>query len=159
MFNSLIFKLIASLLLPLVIGITAGVFTSQSLSDWYETLNKPSFNPPNWLFGPVWTVLYLLMGVSLFLVWKQDTSTERNLAIFVFMIQLLLNFAWSFFFFHFHAIGLALIEIIGLWISIVILLVLFYNIKPLAAYINMPYFLWVTFAAVLNAAYYWLNRS
>lgn len=156
---SQILKLIASILLPLALGAIAGMYTSQSIPDWYATLNRPSFNPPNWIFGPVWTTLYLLMGISLFLIWKQDAGKERNLAIFVFIIQQALNFGWSFIFFYFNRIGLALIEIVFLWISIVIMIRLFYKIKPWAAYINIPYLLWVTFAAILNASYYLLNRS
>jgi tryptophan-rich sensory protein len=153
----LIFRFIASVVLPLGLGAVAGMFTAQAVPEWYETLNRPSFNPPDWLFGPVWTALYILMGVSLFLIWKQEASRERNLAIMVFMIQLLLNSGWSIIFFHFNMIGLAFIEIIVLWIAIVITLVLFYRIKPLASYINIPYLLWVTFAAVLNGSYYILN--
>ena len=156
---SQILKLIASILLPLALGAIAGMFTSQSIPDWYATLNRPSFNPPNWIFGPVWTTLYLLMGISLFLIWKQDAGKERNLAIFVFIIQQALNFGWSFIFFYFNMIGLALIEIVFLWISIVIMIRLFYKIKPWAAFINIPYLLWVAFAAILNASYYLLNRS
>lgn len=155
--KSLIIKLIASIILPLGLGTIAGIFTAQSVPEWYETLNRPAFNPPNWIFGPVWTALYILMGVSLFLIWKQKVSKERNIAILVFMIQLLFNFGWSFIFFYFNMIGLAFIEIILLWISIVIMLVLFYKIKPLASYINMPYLIWVTFATVLNGSYYFLN--
>lgn len=154
-----IFKLIVSIILPLGLGAIAGIFTAQSVPEWYATLNRPSFNPPNWIFGPVWTTLYMLMGISLFLIWKQDVSKERNLAILVFMLQLLLNFGWSFIFFYFNMIGFALIEIILLGISIVIMLVLFYKIKPMASYINIPYLLWVTFATVLNGSYYFLNRS
>ena len=154
-----IFKLFASLTIPLGLGTLAGLFTAEAIPGWYETLNRPSFNPPNWLFGPVWSTLYLLMGISLFLIWKQSASKERNLAIIVFLLQQALNFGWSFIFFYFNMIGFALIEIILLWISIVIMLVLFYKIKPAAAYINIPYLLWVTFAALLNASYYFLNRS
>ena len=157
--KSQIFKLIASLTLPLGFGAIAGMFTAEAIPVWYSTLNKPSFNPPNWIFGPVWTTLYLLMGISLFLIWKRSVSKERNLAIFVFFVQLALNFGWSFIFFYFNMIGFALIEIILLWVSIVIMLVLFYKIKPIAAYINIPYLLWVTFATILNACYYFLNRS
>lgn len=152
-------KLIVSLVLPLGLGSIAGIFAAPSVPEWYATLNRPSFNPPVWIFGPVWTTLYFLMGISLFLIWKQDTSKERNLAILVFMFQLLFNFSWSFIFFYFNMIGFALIEIILLWISIVIMLVLFYKIKPIAAYINIPYLLWVTFATVLNGSYFLLNRS
>jgi len=151
-------KLVVSILLPIVVGAIAGMFTSAAVPEWYATLNRPSFNPPNWLFGPVWTTLYTLMGISLFLIWKQIAGKERNIAIFVFFLQLALNFCWSFIFFYFNMIGLALIEIIMLWISIVIMLVLFFKIKPIAAYINIPYLLWVTFATILNASYYFLNR-
>ena len=154
-----IFKLLASLTLPLGLGTIAGLYTAGAVPVWYETLNKPSFNPPNWVFGPVWTTLYILLGISLFLIWKQRAGKERNLAIFVFLLQQLLNFGWSFIFFYFNMIGFALIEIIFLWISIVSMLVLFYKIKPVAAYINIPYLIWVTFATMLNAAYYLLNRS
>lgn len=98
------------------------------------------------------------MGISLFLIWKQDASEQRNMAIVVFLIQLILNFAWSFIFFYFNMIGFALVEIVLLWISIVTMMFLFYKIKPAAAYINIPYLLWVSFATVLNASYYVLNR-
>lgn len=152
-----IIKLIVSIIVPLGLGSIAGIFTAQSVPEWYATLNRPSFNPPNWIFGPVWTMLYILMGISLFLIWKLEISKERNLAILVFMFQLLLNFGWSFIFFYFNMIGLALIEIILLWIFIVIMLVLFYKIKPIAAYINIPYLLWVSFTTVLNGSYYILN--
>ena len=155
--KSQILKLIVSLLLPLGLGALASLFTSEAVPEWYETLNRPSFNPPNWLFGPVWTILYILMGISLFLIWKQSANKERNLAIVVFLLQLALNFAWSFIFFSFNMIGFALIEIILLWISIIVMLVLFYRIKPMAAYINIPYLIWVTFATILNASFYLLN--
>jgi translocator protein len=154
-----ILKLIVSLALPLAVGGIAGIFTAQAVPEWYASLNRPSFGPPNWLFGPVWTVLYILMGISLFLVWKMEPSRERNLALIVFALQLLLNFGWSFLFFYFKMIGFALIEIIFLWIGIVVMLVVFYKIKPIAAYINLPYFFWVSFAAILNSAYYLMNKS
>ena len=153
----LLLKLIVSIALPLGVGAIAGMFTAQSVPEWYAALNRPSFNPPNWIFGPVWTTLYILMGISLFLVWKQGVSKERNRAILIFSLQLLLNFAWSFIFFYFHMIGFALVEIILLWVSIVIMLVFFYKVKPVASYINIPYLLWVTFATILNAGYYFLN--
>lgn len=154
-----VIKLIISLALPLGLGTVAGIFTAQSVPEWYANLNRPSFNPPNWIFGPVWTTLYIVMGISLFMIWKQEISKERNLAIFVFMLQLLLNFGWSFIFFYFKMIGFALIEIILLWITIVMMLFLLYRIQPMASFLNIPYLLWVTFATVLNGSYYFLNRS
>ena len=157
--KSNIIKLIISIIVPLGIGAIAGIFTSDAVPTWYETLNKPSFNPPNWIFGPVWTTLYFLMGISLFLIWKQPANKERTKAIQIFIIQLVLNFCWSFLFFYYNQIGLALVEIILLWLSIISMILLFYRIKPAAAYINIPYFLWVTFATLLNAAYYFLNRA
>ena len=153
-----IFKLVASLILTLGVGAIAGIFTSSAVTGWYATLHKPSFNPPDWLFGPVWTVLYIIMGISLFMIWNLEPSKERNIALLLFMVQLIVNFCWSFIFFHFKLIGPALIDIIILWISLVVMLILIYMIKPLAAYINIPYFLWVSFASVLNGAYYFLNR-
>jgi tryptophan-rich sensory protein len=150
-------KLCISVILPLAIGAIAGIFTAQAIPDWYASLIRPSFNPPNGIFGPVWTTLYLLMGISLFIIWKQPTSKKRNIAMTMFVIQLLLNFCWSFLFFYFKELGLALIEIIIMWIAILIMIISFHKVKPLAAYINIPYILWVSFATILNAAYYVLN--
>jgi len=150
-------KLILSLILPLSIGAFAGMFTSEAIPGWYATLNRPSFNPPNWLFGPVWTTLYLLMGISFYMIWKQEKSKERDLALLFFFIQLALNFAWSFIFFYFNKIGFAFAEIVLLWLSIVLMMIRFYKIKPITAYINIPYLLWVSFASMLNLSYYLLN--
>lgn len=152
-------KLIASLLLPLAVGGIAGIFTAEAIPGWYATLNKPSFSPPNWVFGPVWTTLYIAMGISFFMIWNMDAGKARNQAIGVFMVQLFLNFCWSFFFFHFKMIGIALFDIVALWIMIVVMISQFYRLKPLAAIINIPYLLWVSFATALNAAYFLLNRS
>lgn len=152
-----IIKLCVALILPLAVGSIAGIFTAQAIPEWYASLNRPSFNPPSGIFGPVWTTLYVLMGISLFLIWKQDPSAKRNSAMVIFFIQLLLNFCWTFLFFYFKEIGLALIEIIILWITILLMIISFYKVKPVAAYINIPYILWVSFATVLNAAYYLLN--
>jgi len=152
-------KLLASLLLPLGVGAIAGIFTSEAIPGWYASLNQPLFNPPNWIFGPVWTALYIIMGISLFLIWKLEAGKERNQAILIFIIQLILNFCWSFFFFYFKMIGLALADIVLLWVLIFIMLIRFFKLKPMAAYINIPYLLWVTFATVLNVAYFLLNRD
>jgi tryptophan-rich sensory protein len=158
MSNSNAFKLFISLALPLLLGAIAGMFTAEAIPGWYDLLNRPSFNPPNWIFGPVWITIYVLMGISFFLIWKQSESKKRSQAITIFLIQMGLNFAWSFIFFHFKIIGLALIEILFLWLSIILMLVKFYKINPIAAYLNLPYLLWVTFAVILNAGYYLLNK-
>jgi benzodiazapine receptor len=157
MTKSNIIKLILSLILPLSIGAFAGMFTSEAIPGWYATLNRPSFNPPNWIFGPVWTTLYILMGISFYMIWKQEKSKERDLALLFFFIQLALNFAWSFIFFYFNKIGFAFAEIVLLWLSIVLMMIRFYKIKPITAYINIPYLLWVSFASMLNLSYYLLN--
>jgi benzodiazapine receptor len=154
-----IIKLLVSLLLTLGVGTFSGIYTASAIPDWYASLNRPSFNPPNWVFGPVWTILYILLGITFFQIWNLAPSQERNLAITVFLIQLLFNFCWSFIFFYFRMIGLALIDIIILWCSIIIMLLLIYKIKPLAAYLNIPYLIWVTFALALNLAYYLLNKK
>ncbi len=135
------------------------MFTSAAIPTWYASLNQPSFNPPNWVFGPVWTALYTIMGISLFMVWNLESGKERNQALLIFMVQLFLNFCWSFFFFYFNMIGVALVDILLLWVMIVFMLVRFYKLKPLAAYINIPYLLWVSFATALNIAYFFLNSD
>lgn len=153
-----IFKLIVALALPLAVGLVASIFTRDSIENgWYDSLNQPSFNPPNTVFGPVWTVLYILMGISLYLVWKGLPGTKREMAIGIFALQLLLNFLWSLFFFYFRDIEIALFDIVGLWIAIVAMIISFYRIKPLAAWLNIPYLLWVSFATALNVSYYMLN--
>lgn len=157
MTSNTIIKLIISIAIPLAIGAVAGMFTASAVPEWFASLNRPSFAPPNWVFGPVWTTLYVIMGISMFLIWKMPASNERSVALLVYSVQLMLNFGWSFFFFYFKTLGIALIEIIILWISIAAMLLLFYKLKPMAAYINIPYFLWVTFASFLNGGFYKLN--
>lgn len=153
-----ILKLVISLTLPLAVGYIGSIFTGNSIDDgWYASLNQPSFNPPSSVFGPVWTVLYILMGISLYMVWKEVPGRKRENALGVFVLQLLLNFLWSLFFFYFKDIEIALLDIIALWISIVIMIWMFFRVKPLAGWLNVPYLLWVSFATALNIAYYILN--
>jgi translocator protein len=156
---SQIVKLLVSLLLPLAVGAVAGRFTASAIPGWYAQLNQPVFNPPNWIFAPVWTSLYLLMGISFFLVWRQAPSPQRQQAIRWFLLQLALNFAWSFLFFYFKQIGWAFVEIVLMLTAIVFTLRSFYKVSPMAAWLNLPYLLWVCFATVLNGAYWWLNRG
>lgn len=150
-------KAIVSIILPLVIGGTSGYLTAGSVNDWYLTLNKPSFNPPSWVFGPVWTTLYIVMGWSLYRIWRLPPASQRNKAIAVFFFQLTLNFFWSLIFFRWQSLGMALAEIVVLWISIVTMIRLFRKLDGIAGLINIPHLLWVSFATVLNAAYWVLN--
>jgi translocator protein len=150
-------KLVYSLLITLGVGAIAGFATASSINAWYAFLLKPAFNPPNWVFGPVWTMLYILMGISLYLVWRQAPSRHRYNALSLFFIQLFFNFCWSFIFFYFHHIGLALFDIILLWIFIVLTIIFFAKHHKTAAALLVPYLAWVSFAAILNAAIYRLN--
>ncbi|MGD9491916.1 MAG: TspO/MBR family protein [Bacteroidales bacterium] len=152
-----IFKFLTSLFVPLALGYIAGQYTSEAVPGWFAALNKPSYNPPGWVFGPVWTLLYILMGLSFFHIWIKPRIKERTIAKIFYLIQLALNFAWSFLFFYYHDIALALIDIIVLDIVVVIMLLKFYRLKPIAAYLNIPYLLWILFATALNAAFYFLN--
>lgn len=143
--------------LPLIIGSISGIATSGNINNWYATLNKPAFNPPDYLFGPVWTLLYILMGISLFMIWRSPHGDARNYALAIFGVQLVLNFAWSFIFFHFKQTGWAFFEIILVWISILAMILIFYRISKNASILQIPYFLWVSFASVLNGFIWWLN--
>ena len=149
-------KLSLSIMLPLIVGGVSGFLTASNIETWYVHLNKPSFNPPNYLFGPVWTSLYVLMGISFFMI-LNTAVPNKNRLILVYFIQLLLNFMWSFIFFKYHALGIAGVEIIILWLSILIMIVMFYKANKWAAIINIPYLLWVSFASVLNWSIYLLN--
>lgn len=150
-------KLIISIVLCVSLGSVGGLVTVNEIPTWYATLNKPSFNPPNWLFGPVWTTLYVLMGISVYLIWKQPVSTERNKALQLFILQFILNFCWSFIFFGLHATGWALMEMIALWILILLSILHFAKHSKTAAWLLVPYILWVSFALLLNAAIWKLN--
>lgn len=153
-----ILKLLGCLFLPIMVGGISGYATSENIESWHQFLIKPSFNPPNYLFGPVWTLLYILMGISLFLIVNMPKSINRNKAIGIFFLQLILNFFWSIIFFSYHQIGWAFVEIIILWISIIWMIFTFYPINKKAALINIPYLLWVSFASVLNFAIWQLNK-
>lgn len=150
-------RLMVSLFVPLAVGTLAGMITATSVTSWYTTLHQPFFSLPSWIFAPVWTVLYLVMGFSFYLIWMLKPSKARSQAMVIFGIQLLLNFGWTLLFFYFKTIGGALAEMIVLWISIFTMIIAFYRIKPLAAFLNIPYILWVTFAMMLNAGYWILN--
>lgn len=150
-------KLIICITVPLLIGGISGFATATSITDWYVGINKPSFNPPNYLFGPVWTTLYILMGISFYMILQTPATEFRKKAIAIFCIQLFLNFCWSFIFFKFQLLGLAFIEIIFMLLSIITMITVFYKINKTTALLQIPYLLWVSFASVLNGSIWYLN--
>ena len=159
-------KLIIAIAISELAGLVGSVFTLPSIPAWYATLTRPEIAPPNWVFGPVWTTLYALMGISLFLIWKQHPyklEFVRMLrvwkwAIALFFIQLVLNTLWSIIFFGLQSPGVALVEIVFLWVAILATIITFYKISHPAAWLLVPYILWVSFAAYLNYAIWLLNR-
>jgi len=155
---SSIIKLLIAVAIPLVVGGISGYFTVSGVESWYLTLQKPSWNPPNWIFGPVWTTLYVMMGIALFLVWKEDTSSElKAIAVILFAVQLLLNFFWSFIFFKLEQPGWAFAEILVLWLMLLACIFAFGQVNKTAAWLLVPYISWVSFATILNGTIWKLN--
>lgn len=153
-------KIIVTVAICLAVGYFSGIETRSAILDWYPTLVKPSFNPPNWVFAPVWTLLYIMMGVAAGLVWDRfsfDKGAVKKALVF-FVIQLVLNAIWSYLFFGLHNPMLAGLEIILLWLMIYETYFQFTKINKVAGYLLVPYLVWVAFAAVLNASVWWLNR-
>jgi tryptophan-rich sensory protein len=150
--------LIVSIAICFLAAAIGGFSTTMSVdSSWFDELKKPSWNPPNWLFGPVWSILYLMMSISAWLVWKQAGLTKAKGSLAWFTFHLLLNVLWSVFFFGLRQPGWAAIEIVLLWVSIVISIVLFFRHSKLAASLLVPYLAWVTFATALNWTIWSLN--
>lgn len=146
-------------------GAIGSVFTIPTITTWYASLNKPMFNPPNWIFGPVWTTLYALMGISIFLMvqklhdkgMKKKTDKEIKSLVVLFFVHLAINVLWSIVFFGMHEILLAFAMILLLWMLIAVLILRFYKFSHAASWLLMPYFLWVSFASVLNFSLWRLN--
>lgn len=158
MFIKKILKLISSLLICQSAGIVGSIFTVPAINSWYSTLTKPSFSPPSWLFAPVWLALYTLMAVSLFLVWNQGLKKPQvKSAVILFLIHLVFNASWSISFFGLKNPLLGLANIIILLALIVIVIIKFQKLSQPAAWLLVPYFLWVAFATVLNFALWRLN--
>ncbi len=150
-------KIIICAFITLSLGGLIGASSSSSIQEWYPSIIKPSWNPPNWLFGPVWSALYLCIGVSVALIWH--SAVENKIKAFrLFGIQFCLNLFWTPIFFNCHQIGLAFIEIVFMLIFIIFTIKEFYKINRIAAYLLCPYAIWVSFATVLNGAIFWLNR-
>lgn len=151
-------KLFITILGCEIVGLLGTPFTATAIPTWYIFLEKPFFSPPNWIFGPVWALLYFLMGVSAYLAWTTDKKTKLvHHALHLFWIQLLLNFLWSLFFFGLHSPVLGLIDIIALLGFIFLTIQAFMKISRPAAYLLIPYFVWVCFATLLNAGILLLN--
>ncbi|MEO0026460.1 MAG: TspO/MBR family protein [candidate division WOR-3 bacterium] len=150
-------KLLGSIALPLVIGFAGSMFTRPSVDSWFATLKKPIFAPPNWLFAPAWTLLYIMMGIAFYLIWQQGYSVKLRLAFAVYALQLILNLLWSLFFFGLHSPLLGFADIIILWIVVLINIILFYRLRRAAGLLLIPYILWLTFASVLNLSIVLLN--
>lgn len=151
-------KLLASVLICNLAGLIGSLVTITGEGSWYASIQKPPFNPPGFLFGPVWTTLYTLMGISLYLVWMEGTSRkEVRLSLGVFALQLGLNTLWSFLFFGLRSPLLGLVEIVALWISILATIIIVYRLQKTAALLMIPYLAWVTFAAFLTYTILILN--
>lgn len=178
-----IFKLIIAVIISELAGVTGALFTVPEISSWYAGLAKPELSPPDWVFGPIWTAIYFLIGVSLFLVWKNDWRVENPIlesrqkawnmwserlwtkdlqkanVIAIFAVQYILNILWSFIFFGLHLPLLAFFGILALWIAIIFTIINFYRVSKLAAYLLAPYILWVSFAGYLNFSIWRLNAD
>jgi tryptophan-rich sensory protein len=160
--NRISFLETAKLILCIGISMSAGIIgsfaASNSVAGWYQTLHKPSFNPPDWLFGPVWTTLFVLMGIAAYLVWRHGLENKLvRISLIVFIVQLFLNLLWSLVFFGLKSPGGALIDIAFLWAAILITLIYFFKVSIAAGWLMMPYIAWVSFAVILNFAIWRMN--
>ena len=151
--------LFAFIILCLAVSGVGGVITATSVDTWYQALEKPPFNPPDWVFAPVWTVLYILMGIAAWRVWRLRSFEAAPKAFAVFGVQLCLNLAWSFLFFGLQRIDLALIEIVILLVAIIANTIMFWRIERLAGLLFVPYAAWVTYATILNISLWLLNKT
>ena len=179
-YNNLL-KLFSSIIICELAGVIGSFFTISQIPLWYSSLNKPFFNPPSWIFGPVWTTLFVLMGISLYLVWSKNWEVKNHVGakkdkvwnslskkfysgswkkanvIIIFTLQLVLNVAWSIIFFGAHSPDVAFFELLMLWFAIVFTIVNFYRVSRAAAFLLLPYILWVSFAGILNCFIWILN--
>ena len=141
-----------------VVAGVGALFTASSVNEWYPMIRKPSWTPPSWLFGPVWTFLYLIMGIAAWIIWYKASWDRASWALGLFAFQLVLNAAWSPLFFGLQSPLAGLLAIIPLWAAILVTLLLFWKISPFAGLLMVPYWLWVSFATVLNFAIWRMNR-
>ena len=152
--------LVAGIIVCQLAGVVGSVFTMKAIPSWYKDLKKPSFNPPNWLFGPAWLILYTLMGIAAALVWEQGSgSPQVQTALIIFGVQLVLNVLWSVVFFGRRSLGGGLVIIAALWVAILATIFSFWSISTLAAVLLVPYIAWSSFASLLNFYIWKLNPS
>lgn len=153
-------KLVTSIVVCICAGLIGSISTGESISNWYIYLQKPAFTPPNWLFAPVWFLLYILMGIAVYLVWRKglDKFQVRE-SIVIFIIQLVLNAGWSYAFFGLRSPLTGLIVIVPLWTAILLTIINFFRVSRTSAYLLIPYIIWVSFATVLNFSIYLLNPA
>jgi tryptophan-rich sensory protein len=149
--------LFIAIAIPLLLGFISGIVTKDSIPLWFNQLNKPWFNPPSWLFGPVWTILYIMMGYSSYLIYLRLPDRQAKRGLKVYSVQLVLNFMWSIFFFGLRNPKLALVDIILMWIAILITIIYFSKTSKNASWLLIPYISWVSFATILNYYMYQLN--
>jgi tryptophan-rich sensory protein len=153
-----VFKLVICIGACLAAGFIGSMFTTPAIPTWYAGLVKPPFSPPNWVFAPVWTTLYVLMGIAAYIVWRKGTGTEHvRSGLILFIIQLVLNLLWSVFFFGLRSPLAGVIVIMVLWVLILLTIIRFFRVSRLAGWLMVPYILWVTFASALNIAVWVLN--
>jgi benzodiazapine receptor len=151
------FLLVGLVVICNLIGSLGAIWTSSD-GEWYKKINKPSFNPPNWVFAPVWTLLFSMMGVALYFVWVSSNSNIRTVALILFVVQFILNVLWSYLFFGVNNLSWSLIEISILLISILSTGICFYFVNRISGVLMVPYFFWVGFASVLNYFLWKLNN-
>lgn len=155
--NTFLIKSLLCSVVCVLLGSASGLLSLGSVTTWYPSIIKPEWNPPAWVFGPVWTVLYILMGIAFALVWN-SSHPKKSVAMGIFAAQFLLNLLWTPLFFGLHWMGIAFMEILLLWVMIIVTIVLFYPVQKVAAFLLIPYLAWVSFASVLNGTLWYLNR-
>lgn len=151
-------NLFLSILICNLAGAIGSIFTMPAIDSWYGNLVKPALNPPSWVFGPVWTLLFILMGVAAFIVYNHGwEKMEVKIALSIFGVQLILNTLWSIIFFGLQNPGLAFLELVLLWMAILFSIISFFRVSKKAAYLLIPYIMWVSFAGYLNLSFFLLN--
>jgi translocator protein len=153
-------RIAAIVLTCLAVGYFSSLVTRDNIPTWYATLKKPFFNPPNWVFAPVWTILYIMMGIAAGRIWNKVDTDQQNVkkGMYFFIIQLVLNALWSYLFFGMHNLFLALVEILLLWLLIYETIIQFKKVDKLASKLLIPYLVWVSYATILTASIWYLNR-